>query len=101
MPQERHRHQRCGIHGAQCLQVLRPLCSGFKMLCGDVFDKERLFRLKHRSEEMRAFSIDRHMLETGAKVRLGRIPGNNLSPPDLLTLVDDLDQAPVGEISNY
>ena len=101
MPQERQRHQRCGIHGAQCLQVLRPLGSGFKMLRGDVFDKERLFRVKHGSEEMRAISIDRHVLQKSAKVRLGRIPGNNLSPRNLLTFVDDLDQAPVGEIANY
>ena len=60
LPQERHRHQRCRIHCAQCLQVLRPLGSGFKMLRGDVFDKERLFRVKHGSEEMRAISIDHH-----------------------------------------
>ena len=30
MPQKRHCHQRCGIHGAQRLQMLRPLGNGFE-----------------------------------------------------------------------
>ena len=52
------------------------------------------------SEEMRTISIDLHLLQNGAKVGLRRIPRNNLSPSDLLPFVDDLDQAPVGEIAN-
>jgi hypothetical protein len=56
------------MHGAQCVQVLWPLRSGFNMLRGDAFDEERLFRVKHGSEEMRAFSIDPHVLERRGKV---------------------------------
>ena len=54
MPQERQRHDRCRTHGAQRLQVLRPLGNGFEVLGGDVFDEEGLFRVDHGTEEIRA-----------------------------------------------
>ena len=97
MPQKRQRHQRRRTHGAQCLQVLRPLGNGFKLLRGDMFDKQRLFRVKHGSEQIRTISIDWDPLQNSANVHFGRVPASNLYPPDLFMLVDDLDHAPVGE----
>ena len=47
--------------------MLRPLRNGLEVLRGDVFDEERLFRLNHGSDEMRAISIERHLLENRAK----------------------------------
>jgi hypothetical protein len=64
MPQERQRHQRCRIHGAQRLQVLRPLGNGFKLLRGDVLDRGRLFRLKHGSEEIGRSRLIGDVLQT-------------------------------------
>ena len=72
-----------GLDGAERLQVLRPLRDGFEVLRADVFDEERLFRLNHRSDEVGAISIDRHLLEDVHKRRLRRVRAGDLQPSEV------------------
>ena len=101
MAEERQRHQRCRVHGAQRLQVLRALGNDSRYVGRDVLDEERLFRVEHRREgDTGASRSIGHLLEARAELRLRRVRAGDLQPPELLVLLDDLDDAPVGEVTN-
>ena len=65
-----------------------------------MFDEDRLFRVDDGPKEMRALPIDRQLLQHRAHLGLGGIPADDPSLPARLVLLDDLDQAPIGEITD-
>jgi hypothetical protein len=65
-----------------------------------VFDEERLLLLNHRSVEVRSISIDRHVLEACTERRVRRLCARHLEPLEVLVLLHDFDDAPIGEVTN-
>src|SRR4029453_8756790 len=80
--------------------MLLPLRERFEELRADVFDEQRLPRLNHRSEEVRSISIDTHLLEACTERRVRRAYAGDLDPSEVLVLVHDVDNAPIGEVTN-
>ncbi len=91
--QERHRHQRCRIHGAEHLQVLRPLGSRLECVGGDVLDEQRLLRRR------RPAGADRGDLDRSAccskRAQRSALDGSRLTTfrrRSVLVLLDELDR---------
>jgi len=80
--------------------MLWTLRDRFEELRADVFDEKRLPPLNHRADEVQSISIDRHLLEACTERRVRRVCAGHLEPSDVLALLHDVDNAPIGEVTN-
>ena len=80
--------------------MLWTLRDRFEELRADVFDEQRLPRLNHRSDEVRSISIDTHLLKVCTERRIRRVGAGHLDPSEVLVVLHDVDDGPIGKVTN-